>query len=126
MAVNPKSLENLKKFEKGFDPRRNIKGVPRKLVSKISDIGYTNSEVNDTIKNIAALTEDEVKQLADNTDCTLLERMVAKAILKDFGKGSLWNLELIISRAFGKPKETQSVENTGKVEVVFIKGKTIL
>jgi hypothetical protein len=126
MAVNKKSLENLKHFKKGFDPDRNIKGAPRKLVSKISDIGYTNSEINDTIKNIAALTEDEVKQLVDNKDCTLLERMIAKAILKDFGKGSLWNFELIINRAFGKPKETQSVENTGKIEVVFIKGKTIL
>jgi hypothetical protein len=126
MPVNPKSLENLKKFEKGFDPRRNIKGVPRKLVSKISDIGYTNSEVNDTIKNIIALTEDEIKQLIENKDCTLLERMVGKAILKDFDKGSIWNLEVIISRAFGKPKETQAVENTGKIEVVYIEGKTIL
>lgn len=126
MAVNPKSLENLKKFKKGFDPKRNNNGAPRKLVSKISDIGYTNSEINDTIKNIAALTEDEIKQIVDNKECTLLERMVGKAILKDFGKGSLWNLEIIINRAFGKPKETQAVENTGKVEVVFIKGKTIL
>ena len=126
MAVNPKSLENLKKFEKGFDPRRNIKGVPRKLVSKISDIGYTNNQIIDTIKNIAALTESEIKQIVENEDCTVLERMIGKAILKDFGKGSLWNLEIIINRAFGKPKEIQAVENTGKVEVVFIKGKTIL
>jgi hypothetical protein len=126
MPFNPKSLNNLKKFKKGFDPDRHTKGAPRKLVSKISDIGYSNSEINDTIKNMAALTEEEVKQIVQNTDCTLLERMVAKAILKDFGKGSLWNLEIIINRAFGKPKETQAVENTGKIEVVFVKGKTIL
>lgn len=124
--ANENSLKNLKHFKKGFDPDRNYKGRPRKLVSKISDIGYSNSEIMDCIKNIAALTEDEIKQIVDNKDCTVLERMIGKAILKDFSKGSLWNLEIIINRAFGKPKETQAVENTGKVEVVFIKGKTIL
>jgi len=118
--------QNLKPFKKGFDPKRNYKGAPRKLISQISDIGYSNSEIVDCIKNITALTEDEIKQIVDNKDCTVLERMIGKAILKDFGKGSLWNLELVINRAFGKPKETQAVENTGKIEVVFIKGKTIL
>lgn len=126
MAVNKKSLENLQHFKKGFDPNRHYNGRPRKLVSKIADIGYTNSEITDAIKNIAALTESEIKQIVDNKDCTVLERMIGKAILKDLGKGSLWNLEIIINRAFGKPKETQAVENTGKIEVVFVKGKTIL
>jgi hypothetical protein len=46
--------------------------------------------------------------------------------LRDYEKGSLWNLETIISRAIGKPKESATVENSGKIEVVFVEGKTIL
>jgi hypothetical protein len=125
-GTNENSLKNLKHYQKGFDPNRNYAGAPRKLVSQIAEIGYTNSQLCDTIKNIAALTENEVKQIVDNEECTMFERMIAKAMIKDFSKSSLWNLEIVINRAFGKPKETQAVENTGKIEVVFVEGKTIL
>lgn len=101
-------------------------GRPRKLVSTLSGIGYTSSQINDTILNIIALTLDEIKQIDVNPTCTALERTVAKAILNGAKKGSLYNLETIITRAMGKPRETQQVENTGRVEVVFVEGKTIL
>lgn len=101
-------------------------GRPRKLVSTLSGIGYTNSQINDTMMNIIALTLDEIKQIENNTTCTALERTIAKAVLNGAKKGSLYNLETLITRAMGKPKETQAVENTGTIEVVFVKGKTIL
>jgi hypothetical protein len=113
-------------FKKGFDPKRNVSGAPRKLISKISELGYNNREIADTLMNIAALTKAEIQSITENEECTLLERMVAKALLKDYEKGSLWNLETIISRAVGKPKESATVENSGKIEVVFVEGKTIL
>jgi hypothetical protein len=31
-----------------------------------------------------------------------------------------------MNRAIGKPKETTSIEKDNKIEVIFIKGKTIL
>lgn len=113
-------------FKKGFDPKRNSSGAPRKLISRISELGYNNREIADTLMNIAALTKAEIQSITENEECTLLERMVAKALLRDYEKGSLWNLETIISRAVGKPKESATVENSGKIEVVFVKGKTIL
>jgi hypothetical protein len=113
-------------FKKGFDPKRNTSGAPRKLISKISELGYNNREIADTLMNIAALTKTEIQSITENEECTLLERMVAKALLRDYEKGSLWNLETIISRAIGKPKESATVENSGKIEVVFVEGKTIL
>ena len=113
-------------FKKGFDPKRNTSGAPRKLISRISELGYNNREIADTLMNIAALTKAEIQSITENEECTLLERMVAKALLRDYEKGSLWNLETIISRAVGKPRETQSIESTGKIEVVFVEGKTIL
>lgn len=124
--MNEKSLNNLTPFKKGFDPKRNTSGAPRKLISKISELGYNNREIADTLMNIAALTKAEIQQIIDNEECTLLERMVAKALIRDYDKGSLWNLETIISRAIGKPKESATVENSGKIEVVFVEGKTIL
>jgi hypothetical protein len=113
-------------FKKGFDPKRNSSGAPRKLISRISELGYNNREIADTLMNIAALTKTEIQSITENEECTLLERMVAKALLRDYEKGSLWNLETIISRAVGKPKESATVENSGKIEVVFVEGKTIL
>lgn len=121
-------LDNLKKGN-GFDkhPERiNRNGRPIKLASKLNEIGYSNSQVIDTIKNIIALTESEVKNVSDNKSYSMLERMIAKAILKDHSKGSLYNLDLLISRAFGKPKETALLQSNDRIEVVFVKGKTIL
>jgi len=121
-------LDNLKKGS-GFDkhPERiNRKGRPVKLASKLNDIGYSNSQVIDTIKNILALTESEVKSISKDSNYSMLERMIAAAILKDHSKGSLYNLDLLISRAFGKPKETALVQSKERIEVVFLKGKTIL
>jgi hypothetical protein len=75
---------------------------------------------------IVALTQDELQSLVDNEDNTALERTVAKAVLKGLEKGSLYNLEQLITRAIGKPKETQEITQDSKIEVVFVTGKTIL
>lgn len=113
-------------FQKGFDPKRNVSGAPRKLVSAITELGYTNREISDTLMNIAALTKKEIQAIVDNEECSILERMVAKSLLRDYAKGSLWNLETIISRAIGKPKETATITNDGRIEFIITKGKTIL
>jgi hypothetical protein len=120
---NPK-IENLKPYKKGQSG--NPFGRPRKLLSSLSEIGYSNSQISDALLNIIALTEQELKTIVENEECTILERLVAKSILKDYAKGSLWNLETIITRAIGKPKETAQITNDGTINVVFQKGKTIL
>lgn len=107
------------------DPRINRSGAPRKVVSTLSGIGYSNKEIQDTIRNITSLTEKEVKEVAANQDCSILERTVAKAMLQGLQKGSLWNLETVITRAFGKPIETSAAVIDNKIEVVFVDGKSI-
>jgi hypothetical protein len=121
-------LDNLKKGN-GFDkyPERiNRNGRPIKLASKLNEIGYSNSQVSDTIKNILALTESEVKEIEDNEAFTILERTIAKALLNDMFKGSLYNLELLIARAFGKPKETALIQPHTKIEVVYVEDNPVL
>jgi len=113
-------------FSKGYDPRRNTNGAPRKLISTLSDLGYTTRQVSDTMLNLLAMSKIEIQAISENESFTMLERMIAKALIKDFGKGSLWNVETLLNRAIGKPKESAIIENENKIEFVFVKGKTIL
>jgi hypothetical protein len=96
------------------------------LISSLSDLGYNNRQVSDTLLNILALTKSEIESISANENCSMLERLVSKALLKDLSKGSLWNVETIMNRAVGKPKETTLVQSNEKIEVIFVKGKTIL
>lgn len=119
---NMANLENLKPFKKGFDEKRNINGRPRKYVSNLKDQGYKIAEVNDAIQVLMSMTVKELTEVVDNTEATVLEKTVAKAMLKSMKNGSLYSLDTLLTRTFGKPKETvdQNVnaELKGKIEVV--------
>jgi hypothetical protein len=55
-----------------------------------------------------------------------MEKTVAAAMRKSLEKGSLYSLDTLLTRVYGKPKETTAVENSGKIEFIITKGKTIL
>ena len=69
---------------------------------------------------------DELKDVYDNPKATILEKTIANAMVKSLKKGSLYSLETLLTRVYGKPKETQSITQDNKIEVVFVAGKTIL
>lgn len=116
--------QNLKPFKKGEVANPN--GRPRKYVSLLKDAGYKVSEINDTIQNMMAMDLEELADVYENPKATILEKTIANAMVKSLQKGSLYSLETLLTRVYGKPKETSTVENTGKVEFVITKGKTIL
>lgn len=121
---NPKAIEG-----QGFhtNPERiNKNGRPRKYVSLLKEHGYKLSEINDTIQNMMAMDFDELKAVWDNPKATVLEKTIAAAMRKSLEKGSLYSLETLLTRVYGKPKEQMDVNMDNKVEVVFVKGKTIL
>lgn len=121
---NPKAIEG-----QGFhtNPERiNREGRPRKYVSLLKDSGYKLSEINDTIQSMMAMDLDELKQVWDNPKATILEKTIANAMKKSLEKGSLYSLETLLTRVYGKPKEQVDMNVDNKVEVVFVKGKTIL
>jgi hypothetical protein len=120
------NINNLKPFKSGSDPRRNTNGAPRKLVTTLNMLGYLSHEVNSTILNTLAMTEDEAKEIANGEDYSILERITAAALLRDMEKGSLWNLELLLSRTIGKPKQTGKFESNNKIEFSVSMGKTII
>jgi hypothetical protein len=111
-------------FKKGEVANPN--GRPRKYVSLLKDQGYKLSEINDTIQNMMAMDLDELKAVWDNPKATIMEKTVAAAMRKSLEKGSLYSLDTLLTRVYGKPKETTAVENSGKIEFVITKGKTIL
>lgn len=104
----------------------NPNGRPRKYVSLLKEQGYKLSEINDTIQNMMAMDLEELKAVWDNPKATIMEKTVAAAMRKSLEKGSLYSLDTLLTRVYGKPKETTAVENSGKIEFIITKGKTIL
>jgi len=121
-------LDNLKRGD-GFDthPERiNREGRPRKYVSLLKEQGYKLAEINDTIQSMMAMDLEELKQVWDNPKATILEKTVANAMKKSLEKGSLYSIETLLTRVYGKPKEQMDINTDNKIEIVFVDGKTIL
>ena len=104
----------------------NPNGRPRKYVSQLREQGYKLAEDNDTIQTIMSMDLDELKQVWDNPKATILEKTVANALMTSLKKGSLYSIDTLLTRVYGKPKEQQDVNMDQKIEVVFVNGKTIL
>ena len=95
----------------------NPNGRPRKYVSLLKDQGYKISEVNDCIQAMLAMDLEELKAVWDNPKATILEKTIANAMRKSLEKGSLYSIETLLTRVYGKPVER--TEN--KHEVTEIK-----
>jgi poly-beta-hydroxyalkanoate depolymerase len=116
--------EDLIPFVKGQSGNPN--GRPRKYVSLLKEQGYKLSEINDTIQSMMAMDIEELKSVFDNPAATILEKTIANAMNKSLKKGSLYSLETLLTRVYGKPKEQMDINTDNKVEIVFIEGKSIL
>ena len=57
---------------------------------------------------------------------TILEKTIANAMNKSLNKGSLYSIDTLLTRVYGKPKEQYDIQQDTKIEVVFVEGKTIL
>jgi hypothetical protein len=118
------SKEHLIPFVKGQSGNPN--GRPKKYVSLLKEQGYKLSEINDTIQAMMAMDIFELKSVYDNPDATILEKTIAHAMRKSLEKGSLYSLETLLTRVYGKPKEQMDIKSDNKIEVIFVDGKTIL
>lgn len=106
MANNPKAIENLKPFKQGEDERRHMQGRPQKLITQMKEIGYTKTQVEETMLSMLSLSRKELEKIDRGDEYTIMERTIAGALLKGHDKNSLFNLEMLLTRSQGKPKET--------------------
>jgi hypothetical protein len=100
---------------------RNPYGRPRKYVSELRAQGYKVSEVNDAIQVLMSMTIEELKDVYMNPQATVLEKTIAGAIRKSIEKGSLYSIETLLTRVYGKPKEQMDLNASGgfKIEVTY-------
>lgn len=84
-------------------------GEIRKPVIKEAIKGYTQKEVNETIKILLSLTPVELEQIFISPMANVLEKIVAKTLYDSAAEGKLRSLELLLTRVFGKPRETVEV-----------------
>ena len=105
---------------------RNPYGRPKKYITLLKEEGYKLSEINDTIQTMLSMELDDLKSVWDNPRATILEKTIANALRKSLEKGSLYSIETLLTRVYGKPKETNQVLTDNKIEVIFVEGKTIL
>jgi len=120
---NPQNIEPYT-MQKG--ETLNPNGRPRKYVSLLKEQGYKLAEINDTIQAMMSMDLEELKTVWDNPKATILEKTIAAAMRKSLEKGSLYSLETLLTRVYGKPKEQMDIQTDNRIEIVFVDGKTIL
>lgn len=104
----------------------NPNGRPKKFISQLKDQGYKQAQVMDSINVLLSMDLQELKAVWDNPKATILEKTIANALMTSLKKGSLYSIDTLLSRVYGKPKETSQVQQDSRIEVVFTNGKTIL
>ena len=105
---------------------RNPNGRPRKYVTLLKEQGYKLSEINDTIQVMMSMNMEELNEVYKNPKATIIEKTIANAMNKSLQKGSLYSLDTLLTRVYGKPKEQMDIQQDTRIEVVFVEGKTIL
>ena len=88
------------KWQSG-QPSPNPNGRPKKLISQLKEIGYTKTQVEDTILTMLTMTRKELEQIDKDDQFTILERIIAGTLVKSHDKNSLFNLELLLTRSQG-------------------------
>jgi glycerol-3-phosphate dehydrogenase len=98
---------------------RNPNGRPRKYVSTLKAQGYKHSEVMECMQVMLSMTLEELHEVFKNEKSTVLEKTIAGSLAKGLEKKSMFTIETLLSRIFGKPREQTEV--SGSVVVHSIK-----
>lgn len=105
---NPNRNDNLKPFKKGFDSRRNTKGRPPKVITKLREIMKidTDEEIapemsRDDYRRVALwLLERDAKELAAimKSKPSMFVQIIIMAIQKDLKRGTMYSFNDVFDR----------------------------
>src|SRR5258705_3577597 len=95
------------------------KKKPRKYVSLLKEQGYKLSEINDCIQAMMAMDMKELTSVEKDASATILEKTVARAMIKSLESGSLQSVKALLDRAYGSPRQIidQNFNGTLKINV---------
>lgn len=108
---NPPPPPEHSRFKKGQSG--NPKGRARKFISTLKEQGYKQSEIIDCQLVMLSMTVEELTKVWENPNATVLEKAVASAIRNDIKKGKLDSIEVMLSRAYGRPVARQELSGAG-------------
>ena len=108
---------NLKPFVKGQIANPN--GRPKRSFTNAKEHGFSKDDVIACMKLYIAKTKPELDECLKDKDLTILEHIVIKSMLSDVSDGKMENIEKILNRAIGTPKNeiTQTNLNVEVAEV---------
>lgn len=116
--------DNLIPFKPGQSGNPN--GRPKKWQTDLIQGGYTKLQINECYATLLGQTEEELIAIRDNKDLDILIRKTAKALLKEWEKGTIYNQETMITRLHGQPKqEIEAQVNITAFKVKFNDGNNI-
>lgn len=132
--LSDKELANLKPFQKGDDPRRNIKGRPKKNIHELEEvigiqfsIALTKADKYQIIESMLETPLDELKKIAENKECPAFMVNVATAIVADIQAGETTTMDRMLDRFFGKAKaDSIIIKDDGTVAAVVNQESTLL
>lgn len=98
----------------------NPAGRKKKYTTLLREQGYKKQEVTDCIQVLISMKEKELQKVSENEEATILEQIVALALLEAKRKKSLYNIETLLTRVYGQPKqEVESKIMIAKFNVRF-------
>lgn len=120
----PNPIPNNKPFKKGQsgNPKGRPPGIERVLKDHFlaeHNLKLSNSQVSDMVKVILGKTREELVTMAKDETMPWWVSLIANKIQRDFQKGSMHVLEVLLDRVYGKPKE--SVDVSGDVTIHKVK-----
>lgn len=92
----------------------NPKGRPKKPVLQMKVAGYKLAEINDTIQAMCSMTAQQLREIWENPNSTILEKTIASALRKGIEKGNLDSVETLLNRVYGKPNEKLDITTQGE------------
>jgi len=98
--INPNSIKNLKKFEKGNNANP-LGGKAHDPVARALRVA-TKETYNEVIEAAVNGTEGDLKKLADGKDVPAVKRIIAGAVYDAIRTKDLYTLERVMERLIGK------------------------